>query len=354
MPWYRWIFSRSDTLPGVTLYFLSKRNSTSPRFFPLYENTSKVRIVLVRGSRIPHSDFFFIRFIRIILRVFKSKFSQYNFFFSLDIPSSRFIKTNQILHIDDPLYSNYELEQIRNWETCTRDKGFNSRIVVTTEYMRKYFLQNHIESEIFIISQGFSSPEKYSLASDSKENSIFRLVYISPYIDSLGDSHSGHPMWDASVLIDGIWPQICSLADIELHLIGRIGGNAAAKLSQSNVFQHGFISIAQVAAILPDFDLALYPRTYDNRWQPQKIIEYMGAGVPILAFDMIDTKIVEELGIGVLVQNINEFIYKIHELKSNRSSLRVYKQNCLKYRNEYRWSHLGQELDKILENSESS
>ncbi len=350
LPWYRWIFLRSDKLPGVTLYFLSRRNSTSPRFFPLYENSTRVRIVLVRGSRIPRLDFLFLRFLRLFLKVFRQNFSRYDYFFSLDIPSSGLVATNQILQIDDPSYSSQELELIKDWEILLRDNGFNSKIIVTTEYMRSYFQSNLIQSEIYVISQGFSSGKDHPSVKLPAGPSSFKLVYISPYIDSLGDSHAGHPMWDATVLIDEIWTKVSHLTGIELHLIGRIGNNASVKLSQSNVFQHGFRSIAEVSEMLPDFDLALYPRTHDNRWQPQKIVEYMGAGVPILAFKLIDTELINELNIGVLVENTDEFVQKIHDLSRDRSLLQLYRQNCLYKQNEYSWKYLGQKLDKVLEN----
>ncbi len=349
LPWYRWIFLRSDKLPGVTLYFLSRRNSTSPRFFPLYENSTRIRIVLVKGSRIPRSDFLFLRLLRLFLGVFRKSFSRYEYFFSLDIPSSGLVATNQILQIDDPAYSSQELELIKDWEVLIRDNGFNSKIIVTTEYMRSYFQSNLIQSEIHVISQGFSSVKAHPPVKVPASLSAFKMVYISPYIDSLGDSHAGHPMWDATVLIDEIWRKVSHLTGIELHLIGRVGKNAAIKLSQSNVFQHGFRSIAEVSAMLPDFDLALYPRTHDNRWQPQKIIEYMGAGVPILAFNLVDTGIVETHRVGLLVDSTEEFVSEIRRLSLNPSLLREYRQNCLSIRTEYSWEHLGQKLDRILD-----
>lgn len=350
IPWYKWIFLSSDDLPGVTLYFLSRRNSTSPRFFPLYENTNFIRIVLVKGFRFPHLDFVSLRLLRVFLKAFRRNFSRYNYFFLLDIPSSRFIKTNQILQIDDPTYSTNELRLIKDWELQIQAKKFKTKIIVTTEYMRNYFQKNLVQSEISIISQGFSPAMSYPSAKVTLNPSSFKLVYISPYIDTLGDPHAGHHMWDATVLLDEIWTKVSHLEGIELHLIGRVGKNAGAKLTQSNVFQHGFKSIAEVSAVLPYFDLALYPRTYDNRWQPQKIIEYMGAGVPILAFKLIDTELIKQLSIGVLVENTDEFVKKIHDLSRDRSLLQLYRQNCLYKQNEYNWKYLGQELDKVLEN----
>ena len=354
MPWYRWIFLQSDELPGVTLYFLSRRNSTSPRFFPLYENTSLVRIVLVQGSRLPYLDFLYLRFLRLLLRTFRRSFSRYEYFFLLDIPTSSLIATNQILHIDDPSYSNDELNLIKSWELNVRSNGFDSKIVVTTNYMMSYFQNSQVESEIQVISQGFSSSNNAPRVEVSKDLSSFKLVYISPYIDCLGDPHAGHPMWDASVLIDQIWTQVSHLRGIELHLIGRVGRSAGRKLQQPNVFQYGFMSIAEVSAILSDFDLALYPRTHDNRWQPQKIIEYLGAGVPILAFELVDTKLIEDLAVGVVVENTAQFIAKIRELSLNRILLQEYKGNCISKRYEYSWTYLGQKLDKILDNSVGS
>lgn len=353
MSWYKWIFLRLDTLPGVTLYFLSRRNSTSPRFFPLYENTSLVRIVVIQGSRLPYLDLLYLRFTRLLLRLFRKNFSRYKYFFVLDIPSAEWVVTNQILHIDDPLYTTDELQQIKSWELNVRQNGFDSKIVVTTDYMKSYFQKFNIKSEIVVISQGFSSAIETDSAPSSEADSLFKLVYISPYIDSKGDPHAGHPMWDASVLIGEIWPRIAHMKGIELHLIGRVGAEAKKKLQQPNVFQHGFLPISEVANVLARFDLALYPRTHDNRWQPQKIIEYMGAGIPILAFDLVDTQLIRDLRIGSVVANSDNFVSEIRNLMKNQAKLKVYKENCIFKRDEYRWSQLGNKLDDILKESKS-
>jgi len=354
MLWYQWIFLNTDELPGVTIYFLSKRNSTSPRFFPLYENTSQVRIVLVNGSHLPYLDYIYLRFLRFFLVTFKWKFAKYKYFFCLDIPSSVGINTNQILQIDDPSYSQHELHLMKQWESNVKKSGFSSKIIVTTSYMKNYFEQNGIESSIEIISQGFS-PHKVNVQQPkiSNNESAFKLVFISPYIDTAGDPHAGHHMWDSSILLDEIWPSVNNNRDIELHLIGRTGRNATKKLQSDNVFLHGFMSITQVSNVLPSFDLALYPRMYDNRWQPQKLVEYMGAVVPTLAFDLNDTKIIRDLSIGMLVNSAAEFISSIFYLNSNRSVLENYRLNCLINREKYTWRNLGQKLDRILENSES-
>lgn len=354
MSWYKWIFLRKDSLPGVTLYFLSRRNSTSPRFFPLYDNTSLVRIVLLHGSRLPYLDFLYLRFLRLFLRLFSRSFSQYKYFFVLDIPSSQWVTTNQILHIDDPLYTDEEIRQLKSWEFKLQQNEFDSKIVVTTDFMKNYFKECNVKSEIEVISQGFSSIIIANNSPSFEDNSSFKLVYISPYIDSFGDPHAGHPMWDASVLIDDIWPQISHLKRIELHLIGRVGNEAKKKLLQPNVIQHGFLSISEVAKTLARYDLALYPRVHDNRWQPQKIIEYMGAGVPIVAFDLVDTRLIRELRIGCLVANTDKFVSEIKNLMENQKLLQEFRENCLQKRNEFSWEYLGKKLDGVIKYSRYS
>ena len=349
MLWYQWIFLNTDELPGVTIYFLSKRNSTSPRFFPLYENTSQVRIVLVNGSYLPYLDYIYLRFLRFFLVIYKWKFSKYKYFFCLDIPSSVGINTNQILQIDDPSYNQHELHLMKQWESHVKKSGLSSKIIVTTSYMKNYFQLNGIESSIEVISQGFS-PGKRNVQQQKVSNneSAFKLVFISPYIDTAGDPHAGHHMWDSSILLDEIWPNVNTHRDIELHLIGRIGRNARKKLQYEIVFLHGLVSISQVSSMLPAFNLALYPRTLDNGWQPQKIVEYMGAAVPILAFDLIDTSLITELGIGAVVDTSEEFISKILHFNSNRHLLEHYKSNCCYHREKYTWQFLGKKIDGIL------
>ena len=70
----------------------------------------------------------------------------------------------------------------------------------------------------------------------------------------------------------------------------------------------------------------------------------------ILAFDLNDTQLIRDLGIGVVVKSTADFISNIFYLNSDRNVLENYKRSCQLNREKYTWRSLGQKLDRILEN----
>jgi glycosyltransferase involved in cell wall biosynthesis len=173
------------------------------------------------------------------------------------------------------------------------------------------------------------------------------FVYISPTIDVRGDPNEGHNMWDASPLLLDIWPKVSS-ANARLHLIGRLGPKAALCLEDSRIRSYGLLSIDECSRILPTFDVALYPRIHDNAWLPQKLIEYLGAQLPILAFNLVDTQIVSELSIGILVGSITEFSEAIDSLCINQNTLEDFRINCAAISQSYSWSNLAKRYESTF------
>jgi glycosyltransferase involved in cell wall biosynthesis len=135
-------------------------------------------------------------------------------------------------------------------------------------------------------------------------------------------------MWDASTLLDEIWLKLSRNKRVEPNLIGQVGQNAKKKLSQENVNMHGLVSIEECAKLLKRLDLAIYPRLIDNKWQPQKLVEYLGAGLPVIAFNLIDTEIVNREGIGGVVSNSEEFIRLVNAISKDHEKLTSWRQRC--------------------------
>ena len=66
-----------------------------------------------------------------------------------------------------------------------------------------------------------------------------------------------------------------------------------------------------------NFDVGLYAWTADQGVQSIKIAEYMGAGVPTVAYDYAVTGVVADTGSGVLVQSPEEFVHAVVALATN-------------------------------------
>ena len=348
--WWRFLFRNKDQLTLAGPYFLSRRYSTSPRFFPLYENSRNIRIVLFKGSRIRGVDRIILKLIPIYLRIFSRKFDRYKWLLIFSTKWSSDMNCNQLLHFDDPEYTDGELNDIRKWERYVTMRGKKSQIVCTSEFTRNYLLERSIVSKIEVIPQGhgISIPDAQSSTSRSANRlGKIRLAYASPYIDVQGDVHGGHINWDASVLLTEIWPHLKETGLFELHLIGKLGVNARKMLDSQFLVMHGLVSIPECSAILQGCDIGLYPRIKDNFRQAQKISEYIGAGLAIVTFRSIDASLVESLGVGIAVETKEDFVRAILELENDRIRLSTLKANSCQSGLNLKWPSLASRLDQI-------
>ncbi len=348
IPWYFWILGRKSKSRGVVVYFLSRRYGTSPRFFPLYNELRQTDIILFRGSRFPVVDRFYLKMLPCFIICFKRKLQKYDFFIALNSNPRLVISTNMILNLDDPMYSADELALIKNWEISVKNRGFMSSIVCTTKFIHDYLKSNGVMSSISVIPQGHSNFETSNLRKGSTSEGNLNFVYISPTIDVKGDPQEGHKMWDASTLLLDIWPKVTA-SNARLHLIGRLGQNASLCLSDNRITSYGLISIKECSKLLPNFDVALYPRIHDNAWLPQKLVEYIGAGLPILAFDLIDTNIVSQLNVGLLAENAEEFAQIMNAIASDQISVDDLRKNSVRIAPEYSWSSLAVKFESIFQ-----
>jgi hypothetical protein len=124
------------------------------------------------------------------------------------------------LNLDDPTYTTKELLELSKWESKVISLGFQSTIVCTSDYIRKYLESNNLKSNIYVIPQGHSNLGIHGVTVKSESDGNMHFVYISPTIDVKGDPNEGHNMWDASPLLLEIWPKVSS-PNARLHLIGR-------------------------------------------------------------------------------------------------------------------------------------
>lgn len=348
IPWYFWITRRKSKSRAVVIYFLSRRYGTSPRFFPLFNNFKNTDIVLFRGSWFPVLDCFYLKLLPYFIKCFRNNLARYKNFIALNSDSRLVIPTNMILNLDDPTYSKTELAEIKNWENSVRKLGFQSTIICTTQYIHGYLMSNGVTSNIHVIPQGHSNIQSTLQPRNSKSGKLFNFVYISPSIDVTGDPHAGHNMWDASTLLLDIWPKV-NARNARLHLIGRLGQNAAVTLSDTRIISHGLVSIRECSKLLPDFDVALYPRIHDNAWLPQKIVEYIGAGLPILAFDLVDTELVRTLKVGILVKSSDEFAHAIDDISNSIITIDEFRQSATRVATDFAWSSLATKYESTYQ-----
>lgn len=83
---------------------------------------------------------------------------------------------------------------------------------------------------------------------------------------------------------------------------------------------------------------------------PNKIFDYMKAGVPIVASDLVEIgKIIREFEVGEIIKSHspNDIANTIKNCINDKSKLEKYKQNCLKAIEELNWEKQSKVLDEI-------
>lgn len=348
--WIKWILRRRDHLPAVTVYFLSRRNSTSPRLFPLYQYSRQFRIILFKGSFFPYVDRIHLFMLKRFCQIFAYKLSQYKWVAIYDHHAILKLNANVVLHLDDPEYSSKELENLRQIETAQSEKGKTTTLVVTNSYTSGQFSTKLRRTQIEILPQGyipgFSNSNEY-------RDSRFSIVYSSPYIDYRGDKHEKHTAWSAIHLLDSLIPQIfCADSEIDVRLIGRIGKNAEKYLADfPNVECFGLVSFEQNSMLLRESTIGIYPRRFDHKRSVQKIYEYMGAGLPTVSYKLIDTLDIEKQGWGMLVQSPEEFVAAIIRLKNDNQLLESFRTRIYDSQADYSWPSIAKKYDALVANS---
>ena len=350
--WMKWIFRKEDHLPLVSVYFLSRRNSTSPRFFPLYNYSSKIRIVVFYGSRLPYLDRIYLKLLPFFVQYFKTHFERYEAMFLFGLKRFTSPRLNQILHFDDPEYTKDEWEYIQNWEKQMYGIHKVPIIVCTSTYTQNYLREKGFKSTIKVISQGHNSIPSFKVENESTLTAIGRKVkfaYASPYIHADGDLHGGHINWDVSEFLNSFAESILQIPNVEIHLIGNVGENARRRLpSNPRLILHGFQSFEQCSEILKSCDVGIYPRQRDNFRQAQKIFEYIGAGLAIIAFDLIDTSPVSEFQVGLVSNSESDFVGNALLLARNPRLLETYKVRAREASKHTSWRYLATQLDEVL------
>jgi glycosyltransferase involved in cell wall biosynthesis len=111
---------------------------------------------------------------------------------------------------------------------------------------------------------------------------------------------------------------------------------------------HGYKTIEENYKLLTKCNVALYPRTIDNNRRVLKIYEYIGANLPIISFNLEDTKPVSELNVGISVDTVDDFIAAVLHMKENKDLYSFFLENLKSIQNKYSWSVLAKKFDKLI------
>jgi glycosyltransferase involved in cell wall biosynthesis len=343
---FRWWLLKYDHLNEITFFFKSKRNTNNKRFYPLYEEYENVRIVYLNGLNIKYFDPISLRIFKILIKISKRKIENYKTLHSFN-PQEKFKVKNIILHIDDPEYSDFERIKLENWESYYTKIRSRSMLICTNSLSKKYFEKFFETTKVYIIEQGFHTN---SCISTPRLSTNFICAYSSAYIHYDKDKHAQHSTWGSSVLIDEIIPGVHKVnKNIEFMIIGNVGKHARKSLNKyRNLTLIGQVGSEKNMELLSKCSIGLYTRKIDHNRSVLKIFTYIGAGLPIVTFDLNDTEIVKSQAIGYSVKTTEEFVEKILLLHSSSQQLTEFRERIIKMRPEYSWKNLATKLKQIV------
>lgn len=343
---FRWWLLENEHLQEITFFFISKRNPGNKRFYPLYKEYSGVRIVYLSGFNIKYLDSILLKIFKILIYISKHKIQRYKTLHSFN-PQDKFKVEKIVLHIDDPEYSNSERIKLENWESYYTKIRSQLLLICTNSLSKKYYEKIFKTTVVYIVEQGF---HKINQVHNYRSPTNFICAYSSTYIHYNKDKHAQHSTWGANVLIDEIIPRVYEAnKNIDFIIIGSIGENARKALKRyPNVYLSGQVDSERNIELLSRCSIGLYTRKFDHNRSVLKIFTYIGAGLPIVTFDLNDTEIVKSQDIGYSVKTSEEFVEKILFLQSTPQQLNIFRERVIQMRSKYTWKNLAIKLKEIV------
>ena len=343
----KWLFLKDESLKSIVFFFISGRNATSPRFLPLFNKTQNIRIVYFKGPNLPYLDRLWLKIFTWLYATSKKKIRKYEVLHLFSLRMSVGLRF-EYYHFDDPTYENKEINDINLWIDFLEKRGSTGYIICTCTFIKDWLHKISAKSRALIVEQGFTSITRGT----SKRNKTFSYVYTSPYIHYGTDKHGEHSAWGSTHLIDVIIPKILnSQPRAQIHLIGEIGRCALKKLSQySRVVMHGRINQEANQKILQSCHVGLYPRKYDHKRSVQKIYEYIGANLPVVTYDLVDTEAIKINGLGFSVVSDDEFINATLTLYNNRRLCSNLSKRVEAFKPPFSWEFLAKKMEQQIKN----
>jgi glycosyltransferase involved in cell wall biosynthesis len=223
-----------------------------------------------------------------------------------------FFRGPVVSDVDDPVFSEIEASLLSHSNVRA--------YVVTDERAARRFHELGVEAPHVVIPQGvdlatFSPEDAEAVARAHRGPDDFVVGYMAAWLLAEGDRGGDNPLYNVEHLLE-LWPEIRTrVPHAKLWLLG---GESKAVRSRVTALEgvelHGRVPRDRVLSYAANFDVGLYPRSADQGIQSVKIAEYMGVGVPVVAYDYEVTQVVRAVGAGILVETPREFVEAVAAL----------------------------------------
>lgn len=249
--------------------------------------------------------------------------------------------------VDDPRFTEREAAQLSSPNVAA--------YVVTEERAARRFQELGVETPYEVVPQGvdlssFRQEDAAAVASALREQDDFVVGYMAAWLLASGDRGGANPLYNVEHLLE-LWGEIRSrVPHAKLWLLGGASRLVVERARAAGGIELlGRIPRAELLAHVANFDVGLYPRSADQGIQSVKIAEYMGVGVPTVAYDYEVTQVVRTSGAGVLVESPREFVDAVVRLASDVASRRRLAEASLVYGRSLDWRALAERYNELLD-----
>lgn len=238
---------------------------------------------------------------------------RYRFAFVTDLEQIPHIRGTVVADVDDPLFTPDEVRLLQLPNV--------GAYVVTTEQARRRFVELGVSAPCHVISQGVS----FDLLDRDRVDDIARrgqgvvvVGYVAAWLLNEVDRGGSGPLYNADHVLD-MWDEIHrTVPNAELRLIGQASDRIRQRCAgRPDIVLFGRLSAADSLAQVANFDVALFPRRAEQGVSTVKVAEYMGLGVPTVAYDLEVTRMLRETGGGVMVSSAREFVEAVERLATD-------------------------------------
>jgi glycosyltransferase involved in cell wall biosynthesis len=249
---------------------------------------------------------------------------------------------------DDPTFTPHEVQLLNRDNVAVH--------VVTNERVARLYEAAGVRKPCHIIPNGVSlsaiNPTAVSdVAGRHRRHGDVVVGYVASWLLSRDDRGGGNPLHNVDHLLE-LWDEIRARVPTgRLWLIGGASRRIRRRCKgRPDIQVFGRIPHADVLSYVANLDIALYPRTADQGYGASKVIEYMGCGVPTVAYDhetvLADLRAARA---GLLVSSPREFVEAVERLAGDeplRRELSTSARSAAALRD---WDVLAREYAKLLD-----
>jgi len=219
---------------------------------------------------------------------------------------------------DDPKFSPEEVELLKR-------PNLRAYVVVRDAVARRYE-ELGVDKPWHVIPHGVNlrsvTPEKAAeMRRRFRADGEVVMGFHASWLLSRGDRNGDDPFHNVDHLLD-LWDELrARVPRARLWLIGSASKRVRDRCEgRGDIRVFGRVPQEDLLSYVSNYDIALYPRSADHgTFQTTKVVEYMGCGVPTVAYDYEITSHLREAGAGLLVSTPREFVDAVGKLASDEA-----------------------------------